>query len=364
MKYLIPVAAVVALIILWKTREKEIDYRALNWHITAFSDQEKGGNSQFTTPYDSSSLTLNYFIGTAVDYPYIGCGITAKKESESIDISPYTTIRLELDSSCTDLNVSLNYFIPNHSTIEEGISQWQCMSELAIKKGITTYKIPVKQFAAQQWWYVVNRLNAFDIPKESSKKLCGIYFTNSPQTAHGTAGTIAVRRIVFTRDIRPAAAALFAVLLGWLIIPLAARRFSARMRESSENTTFIPYEKSEIGQSPRHKMHTDRDRLQEFVAVEYKNQAISLEFAEEKLALPQHRIRALAKEISGTGFKEYVTLLRMNEAKRLLSIDSYRIQDVASAVGYLHTSTFNHNFKETTGMTPREFREVHEKENR
>jgi len=56
-------------------------------------------------------------------------------------------------------------------------------------------------------------------------------------------------------------------------------------------------------------------------------------------------------------FKEYVTELRMAEAKRLLSEDSHRIQDVATAVGYPHTSTFNHNFKEYTGLTPREFRE-------
>lgn len=140
-----------------------------------------------------------------------------------------------------------------------------------------------------------------------------------------------------------------------LILALYAER---KKRETpDENQVFVAYEKCEISASPNKVASTDFERLVQFLSVEYKNPLLSLEFVEQSLTMPLHRIRALLKDNNKMNFKQYVTELRITESKRLLLIDNYRVQDVALAVGYTHTTTFNHVFKDCTGQTPRAFRE-------
>ncbi len=153
----------------------------------------------------------------------------------------------------------------------------------------------------------------------------------------------------------------FPVIIDLLLMIIYALFLSNRSLRKSVMTesdpVFVAYEKCEISRSPSKSAGSDLDRLKQFIAVEYKNSLVSLEFVESSLDLPQHRIRALLKEYLKVNFKQYITELRITEAKRLLLLDDYRIQDIALAVGYLHTTTFNHVFKETTGQTPRSFRD-------
>ena len=65
----------------------------------------------------------------------------------------------------------------------------------------------------------------------------------------------------------------------------------------------------------------------------------------------------LFKQISKITFKEYITQLRMNHAKLLLSIEpSASIEDIAQRVGYTSTSYFIQCFKQHMNTTPYKYK--------
>lgn len=68
----------------------------------------------------------------------------------------------------------------------------------------------------------------------------------------------------------------------------------------------------------------------------------------------------LFRQISKITFKEYITKLRINHAKLLLSSNPTRsIEDIASEVGYNSTSHFVQCFKQHTKITPYKYKSEH-----
>jgi AraC-like DNA-binding protein len=55
-------------------------------------------------------------------------------------------------------------------------------------------------------------------------------------------------------------------------------------------------------------------------------------------------------------FKQYLNIVRITEARRLLMDTDRQISEIAFAVGYNYPTTFNRIFKEVTGISPSDFR--------
>ena len=62
------------------------------------------------------------------------------------------------------------------------------------------------------------------------------------------------------------------------------------------------------------------------------------------------------KESSGSSFKEYLNMVRIEESKRLLANTDYSIIDIAVATGFDDQSYFSKVFKKYTGLTPKQYR--------
>ncbi|MCF0133967.1 MAG: PocR ligand-binding domain-containing protein [Blautia sp.] len=62
------------------------------------------------------------------------------------------------------------------------------------------------------------------------------------------------------------------------------------------------------------------------------------------------------KKSTGMSFKEYLTKLRVDEAKRLLTNTDYTILDIAVACGFDNQSYFSKVFKKYTGFSPKAYR--------
>lgn len=65
----------------------------------------------------------------------------------------------------------------------------------------------------------------------------------------------------------------------------------------------------------------------------------------------------LSRKNFGCGITEYVTICRLNAAKKLLTRPDMRISEVAESVGYPDANYFTRSFKKATGMTPREYKD-------
>ena len=84
---------------------------------------------------------------------------------------------------------------------------------------------------------------------------------------------------------------------------------------------------------------------------------MSLELvAQEFQITPQYLCRIIKQQI-GMSYKEYLTELRISEAKRLLNEEELSVTEVCTRVGYTNASNFIRVFQKYTGMTPAKFRD-------
>lgn len=62
------------------------------------------------------------------------------------------------------------------------------------------------------------------------------------------------------------------------------------------------------------------------------------------------------KQSTGSSFKEYLNMVRIEESKRLLASTDYSIIDISVACGFEDQSYFSKVFKKYTGLTPKQYR--------
>jgi AraC-like DNA-binding protein len=67
------------------------------------------------------------------------------------------------------------------------------------------------------------------------------------------------------------------------------------------------------------------------------------------------------KDQTGQTVSQYIQTLRMEKAKELLRAGAESLQEVVERIGYGSVSGFIRKFKETEGVTPGEFRTMHQK---
>ena len=67
---------------------------------------------------------------------------------------------------------------------------------------------------------------------------------------------------------------------------------------------------------------------------------------------------SLFKQSTGSSFKEYLNMVRIEESKRLLSNTDYSVINIAVATGFENQSYYSKVFKKLTGLTPRQYRSI------
>ncbi|MGI6113916.1 MAG: PocR ligand-binding domain-containing protein [Mahellales bacterium] len=92
-----------------------------------------------------------------------------------------------------------------------------------------------------------------------------------------------------------------------------------------------------------------------FIRENYKNN-LSLESVSQQIYISPYYLSHLFKEELGITFVEYLTRVRIEEAKKLLKDSSMSIVAIASEVGYEDASYFSKVFKKTTGLSPNQYR--------
>jgi len=82
---------------------------------------------------------------------------------------------------------------------------------------------------------------------------------------------------------------------------------------------------------------------------------INLNMVADHLFISAAYLSFVFKRTAGMSFVEYVTDVKMEEAKKLLLSGSYKIYEVSDMLGYEYSSYFSKLFFKSTGFTPKEF---------
>ena len=107
------------------------------------------------------------------------------------------------------------------------------------------------------------------------------------------------------------------------------------------------------GEESREEKHYAR--LTEYIRKEYMNE-ISLDSASEALDMSPSYIGLVFRKVGGTSFLKYLTDIRMEETKRLLTTTELTLREIGQQVGIENQNTLIRTFKKATGVTPGQYR--------
>lgn len=88
---------------------------------------------------------------------------------------------------------------------------------------------------------------------------------------------------------------------------------------------------------------------------------LSLESCADRFGTTPYTLSRAIKQVTGINFIDYLTNLRIGQAKELLRTTTLKINEIADQVGYQHTY-FNRIFKKIEGIPPSQYREMAQKE--
>jgi two-component system response regulator YesN len=104
------------------------------------------------------------------------------------------------------------------------------------------------------------------------------------------------------------------------------------------------------------------EEIQQFVREQYAEHGLSLEASADKVGFSSGYIGKLFKNMTGTTFNDYVTHIRMEQAKVFLTATNDSIAQIGERVGVYNVSYFTTLFKKKYSITPSQFREQASKE--
>lgn len=97
-------------------------------------------------------------------------------------------------------------------------------------------------------------------------------------------------------------------------------------------------------------------RITSYIQKNYRNPALKIQDISEEVHFSAAHLGYIFKRDMKTNLWDYVTALRMEEAKRLMSTTDKKRYEIAYAVGYESPEHFSRMFKRVLGLTPAEFR--------
>lgn len=96
-------------------------------------------------------------------------------------------------------------------------------------------------------------------------------------------------------------------------------------------------------------------RAKQYIGENYSKD-ISLDDVSREVDISPYYFSKVFKEEVGSSFIEYLTTMRMEEAKRLLKETDMSMKEICMKIGYSDPNYFSRNFKKYAGITPTEWK--------
>ena len=106
--------------------------------------------------------------------------------------------------------------------------------------------------------------------------------------------------------------------------------------------------------------HSNRSKNLIVKAKDYINEhyaeAISVKDVADAVCISESYFKSIFKKSSGYSYSEYLTVVRIDQAKNLLNTTEKSVTEIAFDVGYQTPNSFSSLFKRETGMTPTQWK--------
>jgi AraC-like DNA-binding protein len=95
-----------------------------------------------------------------------------------------------------------------------------------------------------------------------------------------------------------------------------------------------------------------------YVNANYKELSMCLDDVAMQFNLTANYVSKFFKQETGCSFIQYITMLRMDQAKELLINTNMQIKDIVAEIGYIDVANFVRKFKSYEGITPSQYRDT------
>ena len=101
--------------------------------------------------------------------------------------------------------------------------------------------------------------------------------------------------------------------------------------------------------------------VMQYIQENYTDSNLSLNVLAERMNKSIYYISRLIKSNLGCNFIEYLSSLRIEKSKILLTETNMNMSELVEKIGYLNVSSFNKKFKKEVGLSPGIYRKKNQK---
>jgi AraC-like DNA-binding protein len=321
------------------------------------SDSNKDGKSVISTPVVSGAgLTYDYTLKKGDPYPYAGLYVNLMPGSVFLDISRFDYVLLELDAQkAQTVDVYLKAFVDGFTTLGQENTQELLMKEITADSTFSRYKISLNELIHPSWWLEDNKIAESKLGKPHFSKLISMQLQNGISTPFDTPIQITIKKIAF---VHKTGLTMLMIVVGLLLYFFAYMlAFLVIQRKIKAQQKVISYKELEV----ENDADKDVQRIMSAVAKHYADPEFTVEKLAREAGVSASRIPGMLKERFNMNFKQYLNIIRITEAKRLLRETDNQITTCAYNVGYNNIPHFNRTFKQLEGISPKEYRKKLEK---
>ncbi len=333
-------------------KNQKINFK--NRNVRAYDDRlekEFEGNSEVLgIKKDTTELKISYILKSGFPYPYVGVLIPLKDSSGKFyDCSRFDVLKIRIASSqLSDCKIYLRVFDTKVSKIDDPLSERYLKKDLILNSFPVEVSIPLKQFVTPEWWYQKNNITLKDVTPVDYSKVTALQIESGSTAKTGIIDTLTISHIYFTKSPNKSLIVLLVIILILMILYTIYRLLPHR----KNNQIIITYDKKEVSNY----RDIDAQRISTYLAEHFSEPELSIITMGENLGLSQKKIAKVMNDVFKMSFKQYLTSIRIHEAKRLLRETDRLVIDIALEVGFNSISHFNRVFKAAIQISPLEFR--------
>ena len=321
----------------------------INW--SWYTDAKDNGNSEFELLGDKESISFNFKLNKQFPYPYVGITFSPEKP---MDISGYDFLHIDVSAEETDrLRFFIKTAIPGFSNPENQLSYAHYSADIPVWDKEGSYVFPMENIEIVSWWYDSAGWDADMIPLEKSFRDVAYFDLQSGESFDmKTPAKVELQRIYFTKNPLPAMVSAIALAaLCWLAAGVAILMMKLRTPTYSVFSTDRLIHDSA--------MEETTSKITAAIAESYGDKSFSMNSLSKMTGLAPSTISRKLNGLCGLTLTKYLTLIRLHEAKRLLTETNITIEDVASRIGFNSRTHFIGLFSKNEGCSPAQYRKAH-----
>lgn len=337
---------------------------AIPWNFEVVTDTFRGGTSSLSVTEETYSLEYEYLLTDDIMFPYVMAVIAfadLENAKQLVDLSKYFTATFKV--KCSQLNVMTFYVhsFDEQITDPQNFYTYRFASALfSCDEGWSEVEIDLKHLTVPLWWleiagadlsdrnYWLDKVVAvsFDASRHGPLNV-PVEVKISDVTLHGRDWRFLKVFVAFSLFV-------WAIYIAWVFKLYTATLVDNVKGQLKKDQSLIAYQ--QLSFEPH--INAEKNQVLKFMATEYANPNMSLEFAMNNLGLSRTKINELLKDEFGFTFSVYLNKLRLAEAARLLSRQrEASVAEIAYLVGYKNVTYFNKLFKKEYGCSPKVFKD-------